>query len=225
MATSTILFIQQDMLAQGHMFVLTSRFTQDCLENLFSCIRQRNPVPTPVEFHRALRSVSVGQFLATVKSGSYQEDDNSLLADFLDTKQTFPSPGLRVEELMERRAAPDLTKTETSALYHLTGYIVNKVIKYSNICFDCQSAIKHSDDSPEGKHSVLLNLKEFKPGVLCRPSQEAFDVVRQIKELFRTRTNASSFMDPNAMDMLERESGLLDSRLPSCHDLQKNKKK
>jgi len=27
-------------------------------------------------------------------------------------------------------------------------------------------------------------------------------------------------MDLNAMDMLERESRLLDSRLPSCHDLQ-----
>lgn len=62
MATSSILSIQQDMLAQGHMFVLTSRFTQDCLENLFSCIRQRNPVPTPVEFQQALKSISVGQF-------------------------------------------------------------------------------------------------------------------------------------------------------------------
>ncbi|CAM4569919.1 unnamed protein product [Leuciscus chuanchicus] len=119
MATSTILLIQQDMLAQRHMFVLSSRFTQDCLENLFSCIGQRNPVPTPVELHQALRSVSIGQFLATVKSGSYQEDDNRLLADFLDTKQPFPSPGLRVEELMERRAAPDHTKTKTSALFQI----------------------------------------------------------------------------------------------------------
>lgn len=35
MATTTVLSIQQDMLAQGHMFVLTSRFTQNCPENLF----------------------------------------------------------------------------------------------------------------------------------------------------------------------------------------------
>ncbi len=49
MATSKILSIQQDMLDQGHMSVLTSRFTQGCLENLFSCTRQRNPVPTLVE--------------------------------------------------------------------------------------------------------------------------------------------------------------------------------
>lgn len=103
---------------------------------------------------------------------------------------------------MARRAAPDLTNTEISALYHLTGYIVHKVIKYSKICEGCQSAIKHNDDSPEGKHSVLLKLKEFKPGVLCRLSQEAFDLVQQIEELFRTRTSGS-FMDPNAMDMLE----------------------
>ncbi|XP_073671126.1 transposable element P transposase [Paramisgurnus dabryanus] len=221
MATSTILSIQQDMLAQGHMFVLTSRFTQDCLENLFSCIRQRNPVPTPVQFHQALKSISVGQFLTTVKTGSYQEDDSILLADFLDPNAGDSSPGMRLEELMEHGDAPELTKTETCALYHLTGYIVHKVIKHSNICNDCQSAIKHNGNSPEGEHSILLKLKEFKPGVLCRPSQDAFDVVHQLEMMFRAKTSASIMALPNAIDLLEKEASHLDSKLPSCHDLQK----
>ncbi|XP_034071377.1 zona pellucida sperm-binding protein 3-like, partial [Gymnodraco acuticeps] len=38
MATTTILEVQHDLLRQGHKFVLTSRFTQDCLENTFSSI-------------------------------------------------------------------------------------------------------------------------------------------------------------------------------------------
>ena len=54
--------------------VLEVRFTQesgslrsqDCLENTFSCLRQRNYVPPPVEFHYALR-VTVGQFLLTTQ--------------------------------------------------------------------------------------------------------------------------------------------------------------
>ncbi len=126
-----------------------------------------------------------------------------------------------MEKLLEHRSIPDLTKTETCALYHLTGYIVNKVVRYSNICEECKKAVQHNDDNPEGEYSILLKLKEFKPGVLCRPSQEVFDVVRKIDELFRTRTSATFMELPNAMDLLEREASTLDSRLPSCHDVQK----
>ncbi len=99
MATTSILAIQEEMLSRGHKFVLTSRFTQDCLENTFSCVRSKNPVPTPVEFHHALRIISVGQFLTTIKSGSYQEDDSSFLADFLDRVEENVTPSVRVEQL------------------------------------------------------------------------------------------------------------------------------
>ncbi|XP_013871919.1 uncharacterized protein LOC106523140 [Austrofundulus limnaeus] len=211
------------MLDHGHEFVLTSRFTQDCLENLFSCIRQRNPVPTPVEFHQALKSVSVGQFLTTAQSGSYEEDDGSLLAEFLDIKETYPSPGLSVEQLIGNTGTPDLTNSETCILYHLTGYIVNKVIKHSNICDKCSSSIKQNDDSLEGEHSTLLTLKEFKPGVLCRPSHEAFSVIQKVERLFRTRSGPSFLELPNAMETVETEASLLQSLLPACHDVQKKK--
>lgn len=202
MATSTILSVQKDMLDNGHLFVLTSRFTQDCLENLFSCIRQKNPVPTPVEFHQALRSITVGQFLTTVKSGSYQEDDGSLLADFLDIQEKCPSPGLSVEQLIGNTSTPDLTTSETCILYHLTGYIVNKVIKHSNICNECSCSIRQSDDSHEEEHGTLLTLKEFKPGVLCRPSHEAFSLIQKVEELFRARSSTSFMEIPNAMDTI-----------------------
>lgn len=38
MATSTILEIQQDMLSHLHRFVVTSRFTQNCLQNTYSFV-------------------------------------------------------------------------------------------------------------------------------------------------------------------------------------------
>ncbi|KAL7377191.1 hypothetical protein ABVT39_023472 [Epinephelus coioides] len=195
------------MLNQGHRFVLTSRFTQDCLENTFSCVRSKNPVPTPVEFHHALRIISVGQFLTTIRSGSYQEDDNTFLADFLDTVEQNVTPSVRVEQLMTvNRTAPDLTKTEKCILFHLAGYIIHKVIKFASICGKCKIAIEHNDDSPARENSTLVDLKEFKAGALCRPSQEAYDFIHKIEELFRTRTG-SSFMDPpDAVGVLEQEA-------------------
>lgn len=125
MATKSVLGIQEEMLTRGHRFVLTSRFTQDCLENTFSCVRSKNPIPTPVEFHHALRIISVGQFLTTIRSGNYQEDDSSFLADFL-------------------------TKTEKCILLHLAGYIVHKLIRFASICGKCKTATQHTDDNPHG---------------------------------------------------------------------------
>ena len=50
LSTTSILNLQSNYLAKGHRFLLTSRFTQDCLENLFSSIRLKNPVPTALDF-------------------------------------------------------------------------------------------------------------------------------------------------------------------------------
>ncbi|KAM3620603.1 uncharacterized protein V6R79_025852 [Siganus canaliculatus] len=217
MATTSILAIQEEMLSRGHKFVLTSRFTQDCLENTFSCVRSKNPVPTPVEFHHALRIISVGQFLTTINSGSYQEDDSSFLADFLDRVEEKVTPSVRVEELtMVDRAAPDLTKTEKCILFYLAGYIVHKVIKFSSICGNCKTATQHSDDSPVEENSMLLKFKEYKSGALCHPSQDVYDIIHHIEELFRTKAGSSLMELPNAVSVLEKEALAHSSRLPSC---------
>ena len=171
-------------------------------------MRSKNPVPTPVEFHHALRIISVGQFLTTISSGSYQEDHSSFLADFLDTGEPKITPSVRVEQLMavNRAAAPDLTTTEKCILFHLAGYIVHKIIKFASICEKCKIATEHHDESPSGDNSLLVDLKDFKAGALCRPSQEAFDFIHQIEELFRTKTGSSLMQLPNAVGVLEKEA-------------------
>ena len=220
MATRSILAIQEEMLARGHKFVLTARFTQDCLENVFSCVRYRNPAPTPVEFHQALRLISVGQFLTTVKSGSYQDDDNNFLVDFLDTVEPteMTRVRVRVEELLEDRAASDseFTKTEKNVLFFLAGYIAHKVNKYGKICNDCKTAVTDSEcASVAEEDSTLLALKEYKSGALCRPSPEVLDLVHQVEHLFRRNRNCMKLQ--NAVGFLERESLAFTSLLPSCH--------
>ncbi|KAL7378816.1 hypothetical protein ABVT39_019248 [Epinephelus coioides] len=83
------------------------------------------------------------------------------------------------------------------------GYIMHKVIKFASICGKCKIAIEHNDDSPARENSTLVELKEFKAGALCRPSQKAYDFIHKIEELFRTRTG-SSFMElPDAVGVLE----------------------
>ena len=64
----------------------------------------------------------------------------------------------------------------------------------------------------QGTQNKKNNAKTKK--LSCHPSQEAYDVIHHIEELFRT---GSSLMElPSAVDVLEKEALALSSRLPSC---------
>ncbi|CAJ1057940.1 hypothetical protein AALO_G00089630%2C partial [Xyrichtys novacula] len=209
MATRVILEVQQDLLSKGHKFVLTSRFTQDCLENTFSCIPQRNPVPTPAEFHYALRAVTVGQFLTTVPTGNYLDDGSDHLADFLDSKRSScsPPPVVCLEQLDDPASLPDFTKKEFCVLYHLAGYIVKRVIGCS-LCEECQSSLIENENASE--RDVLLRLKEFKR----EASDEVFTLIQSVEQLIPVTSVDSLMESTNAVAMLEQAAMKLDSNLP-----------
>lgn len=64
-------------------FVMTSRFSQDALENTFSLVRLKKPLPLPKQVKYALRSISISQFMKEQKNSNYDFDDGHHLADFL----------------------------------------------------------------------------------------------------------------------------------------------
>lgn len=60
-------------------FVMMGRFTQDCLENLFSSIRAASPKATAYSFKTALKLISVSHYLKT-EDGNYCQDDRPYLS-------------------------------------------------------------------------------------------------------------------------------------------------
>src|SRR5688572_29064402 len=58
LTTQSIINVTENLLASGYQFILTSRLTSDCIENLFSCVRTKNAVPSPLEFKNKLRLLS-----------------------------------------------------------------------------------------------------------------------------------------------------------------------
>lgn len=105
LATTWVLSIAYELFRAGYALLLTSRLTQDCLENLFSSVRLRKPVPTPLEFKYALKLISNTQFLTLPRSGSYQQDDGEFLADFLEQPVKVPAePPAIVIHLSEERS-------------------------------------------------------------------------------------------------------------------------
>ena len=84
MSTKSILQLQERLLgSEDYGFVLTARFTSDCIENLFSQVRSKNPVPSAKEVKANLRAVSISQFLTEKRGANYSFDDGEFLADFL----------------------------------------------------------------------------------------------------------------------------------------------
>lgn len=65
-------------------YVLTSRFTQDCVENLFSQIRQKNVIPHSLQFTNDLKLIAIAMYMKDINNTNYDNDDRQYLAGFLE---------------------------------------------------------------------------------------------------------------------------------------------
>ena len=65
-------------------FILSGRFTQDCIENLCSVLRMKNCVLNALQLNN-LKLITISHNMQKVSCGSYDHDDKELLPDFLNT--------------------------------------------------------------------------------------------------------------------------------------------
>jgi len=89
LSTKSMLSLQHDLLHRHAVsFFLSSRVTQDCLENLFSCVRQKNPKPTPSQFKQNLRIITISQFSQYSPNQNYDDDEVDHLLNLNDVPST-----------------------------------------------------------------------------------------------------------------------------------------
>lgn len=203
--------------------MLTSRFTQDCLENLFSTIRLiRNPVPTPLEFKNRLKIITIGQYLKTPATGSYIEDDNEYMVDFLKTTTTSPLPTESIDQIyQDYYHLCNLSKSEEQALYYLAGYCIQSLRKKKR-CSSCFDAVTTSLKSPAAK---LLNLKEYKPGLLCAVTDDVVTICHTAETIirkFESKIYSTSQPRDNMLKECLRQPTIMNINVPDCHNLKQN---
>lgn len=77
MATESIIELQQYFLNEKgyNILFLTGRFTQDCLENLFSLLRFKQPIPNPLLVKQNLKVITITQVCSCFKITSYNDDE------------------------------------------------------------------------------------------------------------------------------------------------------
>ena len=128
--------MHSDFVQTGYFrFLLTSRLTQDALENLFSQIRGRGDShPTPVKFRHNLRLINISHFTKTPRNNSYDSADDARFAVPLlrlkhntdDLNDEFLQANKDVDAVSVVVSAV-LGACERNALAYLTGWIAFKL--------------------------------------------------------------------------------------------------
>ena len=228
MSTTSVLSIQNELLDSGFKFLLTARLTQDCLESLFSMVRIKNPIPTPLAFKYALKSLCVSQCLKFPnRNGSYFEDDRDkeLAVDlFSSPKESEPPESIIDFDLpIVESDSPNLGEAERSALYYIFGYCVKSLKNRGAICDACAKAIETEEPCIIDPKASLTNLKEYKPGSLIKVNDRVFLVMLKAELMFRgiNEQVLSKQKDLKATLVSQAEALVSETQLPTCHEVKK----
>ena len=230
LSTQSIIEIAEHLLSCGYNFVLSSRFTSDCVENLFSCIRTNNAVPSPLEFKNKLRIITASQFLRVKPTTSYNMDSSSYLAEFLPVlKASTTRNGASMSELADDdddvpavlafSDSRSLSDAEMSSLYYLAGYVVSRVLRTNKTCETCAAALNTADTV--GREGILLLLKSYKKGSLVSCTSEAFELFKQAELIFRSTNLGLVSQRKNVRKVLlkQMQQTCAGITLPECHSV------
>lgn len=185
-STTVVLHHQGTLLSsEYYKFFLTSKIQQNCLENLFSVVRLRRPVPNAYDMKCALKLVCVSQFSHAPTTTSYDVDDSQYLVDIL-------SRGMRecaeaeVAEIDDAKIIfiDESTSTECSILFHLGGFLVKITSKTIDKCERSKAAVLGSSSNA---YACLTRLKEYvRDGIhLHYPSDVAMSILKFCEEHFK----------------------------------------
>lgn len=233
LATNSILRLQDYFLnVRDYKFLLTSRFTQDCVESLFSQIRIRQKRPTAQQFRNLLKSICISQYLTHVSGASYDQDDREWLIDFPTNvhhlaqqkqyeKENVPPRTLGGLSPILPTKPPEikLNESEQNVLYHIAGSIIQKVCKRGSVCNMCVKTCISSQPFLSNFTKFTI-LKDFTGNALVYASKETFNFFVSLEVMFRTHVKTAN---TNVGNQFEKIVSLLSSieafHFINCHSI------
>lgn len=219
-STQAMLELQANLLEdRQYKFLLTSRFPQDCLENLFSVLKSKQCVPNAVQVKNNLKLICVSQYLRNAPRSSYEEDDREFLSGFLDTLHEV-KPKSEEVEISAGMSHPmaSLNSSELNSLYNVSGYIVQSIQKTSKTCSTCISAVGSKTPMYE-TFTRFTNFQCFREDTLFFCSEETFQFFVEMENIFVMFLPSVSVQDVNLKQFYFKEMSKLELNIPDCHEL------
>lgn len=219
LSTKSVIQLSDELSAHGLDFLLTSRMTQDCLENLFSTVRLKTAVPSAIEFRNSLKIITVAQFLKTAKNSSYFVDESTYLGNYLEKVESEPAD-VMCEEIVVSNAdnLEDLDSADSNVVYYLAGWSLKVV---DSTCKDCRFATISDSPTPQlASYSKLTKLKEYKTDVLRHPTLTIFEMLSEVEKVFKLwRSEITKIPDVKAF-LQSKMAGIIQKvPSPSCHNI------
>lgn len=220
-STTSILNLQEELFTNNIFdFLLTSRFSQDALENLFGIIRSKQIVPTALQFKNNLKLISIGQYFKKFSTGSYDSDDRN----FLDLTNLMAEKKSKITTILLPKGwnetSINLNKAEENCLYNIAGYIMHGIFTSSTVCDTCFTFVA-SKEKQDAAYSKLVSLKEYKDGCLFYVKKDFFlSLFRPMEILFRCLS--AYLMNCNNCHEFVLEKFITDDniktvKIPDCH--------
>ena len=230
-STQSLIELTYELLSENYEFVIPGRFSQDCLENLFSSLRIRNPVMNALQFKNNLKLVCVAMYLKTSRGSSYEEDDRNFLLDFMQSinekKKEKKNIELEGEEQKSSIDVPNipikiqrLNNMESNILHNIAGYLIISIVRHNQkVCRNCITELGRFKASFRA-YSRFTELKRFKDDSLFFVSHVTFQFFIKMECIFRTYFSiVKSIKNLNLHKFFVKKFDKIDLNVPDCHHM------
>ncbi|MBY0580366.1 MAG: hypothetical protein K2P53_01595 [Rickettsiales bacterium] len=206
---------------------MTSRFTQDCLENLFSLVRAKQVIPTALQFKNNLKLICVAQFLKKSSKGSYDIDDRQFLSGFLDIVNSKVHKPQQRECIVlpkdwDKTSNLILSNAEQNCLFNIAGYIISRVKKIEKVCTICFESLVSKNRVNAG-YTKFVTDKEHKVGSLFFANETTFALFLQMELIFRSfepYLNSQKNCNTMLLEKINSDEQIKSLTLyPNCHQI------
>jgi len=184
LSTLSVIDVTDYLIMCGYGFVLTHRFNQDALENVFSQVRRRGgTTPSALQCLRALKIITISQFVSDVKKSPYCSDTDIFLIDYFSKKKTHVEEVNSHVPVINTHAEIDLSTLldtysldsfeklnmqDQNMLFFIGGAVVNKLLKKA-LCEKCKIFLEKN--SLRGKKlNFYYYVKQLDKGGLIYPN-------------------------------------------------------
>ena len=235
LTTMSVIEMHEEILnfSENHFF-LTSRIMNDCIENLFSCIRHRDPLPTARSFRTNLRLIAICQYTKEIKNSSYQFDEDEVsYSDFLSPKikevQTSfeeDNPGDDLFDLIPNLdLSNELSQRNKNILYYISGYLLVNVKRNYTTCDQCINALITDDPEYHNPELVkLIQIKDYTGHSLTHMAHNFFinviipseKCIRSLNEQFLLKTKKP--LDTLFKELINKNVSIPEG-IPNCHNI------
>ena len=202
-AVKSIFGISKELLASGAAYVPTYRFSQDHIEILFSCIRQKggwNNNPNCVQFQGALRRLLIKNSVTASKVANCAAPGDSTMSSLFQLKWSRRKPAKMdtvenlddmSEDILFAFLDYDISIYKCNVLFYIAGFLVKRIAKTVS-CEQCSALLFYSPSrdaiydhnyqlpSPYAKFLMVKN-----KGGLVIPAVQVYEVLLICETVFR----------------------------------------